>query len=150
MSGQTPKKLDFTSTRKKGQISKKRGIFTPLKLPGEVEPKSEPESPTVASKAPVVKTKRATNAKGPIVQPKLELEPQEEVSEASLGMRVESRSLDAAADSLPARDVKPDIGALEHLLGGLVLERCVYLRGGIGIADDSVPTRVQRMRRTSI
>jgi hypothetical protein len=40
ITGSTPKKIDF-STRKKGQTPKKRGLFTPMKISGDVKPKKD-------------------------------------------------------------------------------------------------------------
>jgi len=123
--GQTPKKIDFTVTRKKGQTPKKRGIFTPLKISSDIKPKLEPESPSVDRMMPIVALKTTTTK--PSVQPKVEPDSNEAVAEGSseLGARAAATALKTGESA--GKDVKPDITALESLLDGLNLEQSVLV-----------------------
>ena len=119
--GQTPKKLDFTSTRKKGLTPKKRAIFTPMKIVGDVKPKLEPDSPTTERTTTAEDPKRAMQAKGP--QPKVE----PDLEGAGIGEDCQEESVaarpKAALQGSINKDVRPDVRALESLLGGLNLEQ---------------------------
>ena len=124
--GQTPKKIDFTVTRKKGQTPKKRGIFTPLKISSDIKPKVEPESPSVKNTMPIV-TLRATKSKAS-VQPKVEPDLDEAVAEGSSELGAGAAATALKTGKSAGKDVKPDITALESLLDGLNLEQSVLVQ----------------------
>jgi hypothetical protein len=114
----TPKKIDF-STRKKGQTPKKRGLFTPMKISGDIKPKLELQSPTTDQPAPIIEPKPAAKARIAVVQPKIE-PALEVVGDGITGLGGE----EMLTTRTPAmQDVKPDIRDLESLLGGLNLEQ---------------------------
>jgi hypothetical protein len=119
IAGSTPKKIDF-STRKKAQTPKKRGLFTPMKISGEVKPKLEPQSPTTDQPAPIMDPKRAAKAKIAVVQPKIEPALEEAGGDGITGLN--SQDIYRTKTSAE-QDVKPDIRNLESLLGGLNLEQ---------------------------
>jgi hypothetical protein len=117
ITGSTPKKIDFP-TRKKGQTPKKRGLFTPMKISGDVKPKLEPESPIMPQSAPIMKPKRAVGAKVAGVHPKIEPALEEAVAEENTGSGGEETRANTAMEIATAQDVKPeDIRGLETLLG---------------------------------
>jgi len=116
----TPKKIDF-SARKKGQTPKKRGLFTPMKVSGDVKPKLEPENPISQQLAPIVKPTRAARAKAGGIQPKLE-PPLEEGVERIAGVGGHQTRAEDIREMPIEQDVKPDVQGLEDLLGGLNLE----------------------------
>jgi hypothetical protein len=122
IAGTTPKKIDF-STRKKGQTPKKRGLFTPMKISGDVKPKLEPESPIMQQSAPIMKPERATGAKVAGVQPKIEPALKEAVAEEIAGSGGEETRAKTIMETPMGQDVKPDIRDFEGLLGGLILEQ---------------------------
>jgi hypothetical protein len=122
IAGTTPKKIDF-SARKKGQTPKKRGLFTPMKISGDVKPKLEPESPIMQQSAPIMKPKRAVGAKVAGVQPKIEPALEEAVAEENTGSGGEETRADTTMETPMEQDVKPDVRDLESLLGGLNLDQ---------------------------
>jgi hypothetical protein len=122
ITGSTPKKIDF-STRKKRQTPKKRGLFTPMKISGDVKPKLEPGSPIMQQPAPIMKPKRAAGAKVAGVHPKIEPALEEAVAEEITGSGGEETRADTTMEWPMEQDVKPDIRGLESLLGGLNLEQ---------------------------
>jgi hypothetical protein len=120
--GSTPKKIDF-STRKKGQTPKKRGLFTPMKISGDVKPKIEPESPIVQHSAPIMKPGRAAGAKVAGIHPKIERALEKAVAEENTGSGGEETMVETTMETTTEQDVKPDVRHMESLLGGLNLEQ---------------------------
>ena len=122
IAGSTPKKIDF-SNRKKRQTPKKRGLFTPIKISGDIKPKLEPESPIMQQSAPIMKARRGVGAKVAGVHPKIEPALVEPVAEENTGSGGDETRAEIIMGSPIEQDVKPDIQDLESLLGGLNLEQ---------------------------
>jgi len=122
IAGSTPKKIDF-STRKKGQTPKKRGLFTPMKISGDVKPKVEPESPLPQQSAPTMKPGRATRAKEAGIQPKIEPALHETMTQGDTRLGSKGARAEINSGATTEEDVKPDVRDLESLLGGLNLEQ---------------------------
>jgi hypothetical protein len=120
--GSTPKKINF-STRKKGQTPKKRGLFTPMKISGDVKPKIEPERPIVQHSAPIMKPGRAAGAKDSGIHPKIERALEEAVAEENNGSGGGETRTGTTIETTAEEDVKPDVRHLDSLLGGLNLKQ---------------------------
>lgn len=96
-----------------------------MKISADIKPKLEPASPISPTTAPMRSPGGATRAKTVVVQPKIEPGLEDIAVEDETGPASEEIRVDTAlkVEVSPQEDVKPDVRALESLLGGLNLQQ---------------------------